>query len=97
MIDRETAKEACICPVCEGYGGGDIPEGHEDDPACIGSCPECWCPGCHDGQDFPHNLRGQVEGGDPVGSWLAFLVVQRHERERRQVEQGQGQLLGGST
>lgn len=93
MIDRETAKEAGICPKCEGYGGD-----AEPCPAsCGGSCPKCWCGGCHDGQDFPEEMLGQVDDGEPCGSWLAFLVVQRHERERRQVEQGQGQLLGGST
>lgn len=89
MIDHETAKQHGVCPICEGYGGdGDCP-----DPRCPGVCSRCWCRGCHDGQDFPEKLLAQLDDGDPCGSWLAFEVVSRHESEKRQVEQGQGELL----
>lgn len=69
-----------------------------------GVCPVCEgyggsggkCRGCHDGQDFPAKLLAKLDDGEPCGSWLAYQVVQRHEHEKRQVEQGQGQLLGGN-
>lgn len=96
MIDRETAEHHGVCPICEGYGAGRACS----DPRCEGACPRCWCWGCHDGHGFPEKLLGQLNDGDPCGSWLAYEVMSRHEREKRQVEAGQGELLdprGGSA
>ena len=69
-VGEEEAKAGGICPVCEGYGGGEEPEGHEDSD-CIGACDECWCPGCHDGQDFPEDRIDE----EPCGSWLAYELI----------------------
>ena len=81
MVDNPTAKHHGVCPICEGYGGGDAPEGHEFS-GCEGSCPECWCTGCHDGHDFPADRLAELpdssEGatdGDPCGSWLAYELL----------------------
>lgn len=70
----EVAKANDFCPVCECYGGGEAPEGHEDSD-CSGVCPKCWCPGCHDGHDFPGSRIGELDDGDPCGSWLAFELI----------------------
>lgn len=50
-MNETTAQRHGVCPRCEGYGGGEEPEGHENSD-CEGSCPECWCPGCHDGESW---------------------------------------------
>jgi len=71
MVDLPTAERHGVCPVCEGYGGGEAPEGHEN-ADCQGSCPKCWCPGCHDGNEM-------TSGWDPCGSWEAYQAVQKLE------------------
>lgn len=69
-IDLATAEEHGVCPVCEGYGGRpDDDACQAEDSTCPGSCPQCWCPGCHDGQDvaFDEDLDEH-----PMGSWRAY-------------------------
>ncbi|HEY0390998.1 MAG TPA: hypothetical protein VGC63_04750 [Solirubrobacterales bacterium] len=84
-VGLEEAKERRICPVCEGYGGGDAPEGHENS-TCAGVCPECWCPGCHEGHDFPESRIGELDDGDPCGSWLAYELI--HGPSTPEVDRG---------
>lgn len=88
---EEAAKLRGVCPRCEGYGGGDEPEGHENSK-CLGVCSECWCPGCHDGQDFPQGRVHELFDGNPSGSWDAYEEVQRAERKRREVAPMPGQI-----
>jgi hypothetical protein len=73
-VPLEVAKQHGLCPCCESYGGGDEPEGHGDSE-CPGVCPECWCPGCHDGHDFPEARIGELDDEQPSGSWLAFELI----------------------
>jgi hypothetical protein len=91
-VRDEAAKLRGICPICEGYGGGDTPEGHENDRGCIGSCPKCWCVGCHDGQDFPPGRVYELFDGNPCGSWEAYEEIQRADRKRREVAPMPGQI-----
>lgn len=80
MLDLHMAKHHGICPACEGYGGTAEDEDHpcqQEDSTCIGSCPNCWCAGCHDGQNFPESRLGELDDGDPCGSWLAYEAVQQ--------------------
>ncbi len=78
MVDIPTAKQHGICPICEGYGGRDAMDDdpcERDDSTCAGSCPKCWCPGCHDGWS----------GGD-FGSREAYDLVQRLVVDANQLE-----------
>jgi hypothetical protein len=70
MVDIATAKHHGVCPECEGYSGGDI----EDcpNPICIGSCPQCWCEGCHDGNV---NIPEPEHGEGLAGSWEAYEAL----------------------
>ena len=47
MVDAPTAEHHGICPECEGYGGRS-PDPCAESDSCIGGCPVCRCPGCHD-------------------------------------------------
>jgi hypothetical protein len=98
MLDRYTAKFHAICPHCEGYGGGKTPEGHEDSD-CLGSCPECWCPGCHDGQDFPESRLLELDDDDPCGSWRAFRLIEAEkegQRKHRAEARSPQMVIGGA-
>lgn len=79
-IPLESAKANGLCPVCEGYGGADAPEDHFESD-CTGTCPKCWCPGCHDGQDFPEDRLAELDDGEPAGSWLAFELIHGSQPE----------------
>jgi hypothetical protein len=72
--ELERAKQSGVCPTCQGHGGGEEPEGHEYSD-CEGTCPECWCPGCHDGHDFPESRISELDDEDPCGSWLAYELI----------------------
>jgi hypothetical protein len=65
VVDVLTAKGHGICPKCEGYGGNGADGCVNGD--CTGSCPACWCPGCHDG-----HVPIPEPGGGLLGSWEAY-------------------------
>jgi hypothetical protein len=70
VVDVPTAKHHGICPDCEGYGGNSELEGCPNED-CIGSCPSCWCPGCHDGA-----VECDLDPEERPGSWQAYEAVQ---------------------
>lgn len=81
MVDIATAENHGICPVCEGYGGGKNVYGPDelscDNELCVGSCPRCWCEGCHDGQLLGIPLP---ESGELMGSWEAYEALSIYHR-----------------
>ena len=74
MVDVRTAEHHGVCPTCEGYGGKSDPAGDGcPNELCSGSCPACWCPGCHDGQVE----CAEPDSGERMGSWEAYEALHR--------------------
>lgn len=91
-ISEEEAKAHGVCPVCEGYGGGAEDDDHpcrREDAECAGSCPQCWCPGCHDGHDFPASRISELDDGASSGSWLAYELIHKPDSNTHE-ETGRG-------
>lgn len=80
MVDIPTAERHGICPECEGYLGRHDEDGYGIDcpnENCLGSCPQCWCPGCHDGNtgDPQSALAFGIDPEEYAGSWAAHVAV----------------------
>jgi hypothetical protein len=95
MVNNTTAKHHGVCPICEGYGGRDAIEDdpcERDNSTCEGSCPKCWCPGCHDGWSGPKEM-----GSEAFGSWEAYELVQSVGDDQSQLQLDAKRRPGGDS